>query len=231
MLISVVIPTLNEAEYLEATLRSVETQSIRTEVIIADGGSADSTIRIAKDRANVVQAKRGRAWQMNAGARAASGSVLLFIHADTQLPAGAMHDIAAAVSAGFDGGTFRLAFDKPGSLLRRVSSWMTNVRSPLICFGDRGLFVTRETFETLGGYPEIPIFEDLELSAKLFRCCRFRFLESCVTTSARRFRQHGDFRRQWLNANLWVRYLLGAHFDELAQAYPYEARSSNGVGR
>ena len=221
MTISVIIPTLNEASCIQHTLRSLQCHSALHEVIVADGGSADGTRRLAARHARVVTARRGRAHQMNTGAAQAAGDVLLFLHADTTLPPDALTAVRQTLAVpGSEAGTFRLRFDEPTPLLR-FYAFCTRLPLPHICFGDRALFVERSVFDEVGRYPEIPIFEDLELAAKLYRRDTFRFLPQSVTTSARRFHRRGVVRQQLHNAFLWTSYQLGIRPSWLAPLYRY----------
>lgn len=243
MNVSVIIPALNEERTLPATLRSVhsaakaasanmdggapEPVSLK-EILVVDGGSTDDTVRVCERAGReapidltVVSAPRGRAQQMNAGADRASGTVLLFLHADTHLPPDALTAIArAAASSNASAGTFRLRFS-PATPLLSVYAACTRVPWTRICFGDRGLFVTREAFDAVGGFPEWPIFEDLEIVDRLARYGSFEILPTAVTTSSRRFQKNGTVRQQVLNLRLWLRYIGGAPVDQLAKEYGY----------
>lgn len=224
--VSVIVPALNEAGYVGRTLRSVHEQEGPREVIVADGGSTDATPALAAaEGARVIAAPRGRARQMNAGAARARGDVLLFLHADTTLPEGALAAIRRAlVEPGVQAGTFRLRFDREGPLLR-FYAWATRLRWRRFCYGDRGLFVRRDVFEKIGGYPDWPIFEDLELADRLHQHAGregFRYLPGAVTTAARRFEREGPLRQQLQNFALWARYLLGADPEAVAPRYRYD---------
>jgi hypothetical protein len=156
---------------------------------------------------------------MNAGAHHATGDALLFLHADTRLSAHALRLARRATAAGA-AGTFRLRFDHPTPLLRAYAA-CTRVPWIRLCFGDRGLVCPRHRFDAVGGFPDWPIFEDLELAYRLHRSGPFRFLDAAVTTSARRFRRNGPLRQQLLNARLWAAYLAGAAPERLARDYRY----------
>lgn len=192
MRVSIIIPTLNEAGTIERTLRWV--RQVNCEIIVVDGGSEDGTtecVRPYVDR--LVAAPRGRARQMNAGARAASGEALLFLHADTIPPEQFSELIADALAdPEVVGGRFDVRVDAPGWPFRAIGTLM-NIRSRLtgIATGDQGIFVRRAVFETIGGYPEWDIMEDLEFSRQLKRLGKIACLRARVKTSARRWQKHG----------------------------------------
>lgn len=219
MLISVVIPALNEESALPAALRAYERQAAPIEVIVVDGGSADRTVEAAADRAHVLRAQKGRARQMNAGAASARGDVLWFMHADSVPTADAAGSIREAVANGADAGTFRLAFDHAGPFLRFCAR-CTHLPARSIAFGDRGLFMRSDVFNRIGGYADIPLFEDLDIVGRVSASADFRFMPQTVVTSARRFRRNGALKQQMLNSVLWVRYLLGDDSASLAVKYP-----------
>lgn len=228
MSISVVIPALNEADHISDTLLSLGSD---VEVLVVDGGSTDATRELANRYARVIEAPRGRARQMNVGAAAAAGNILLFLHADTRLPSGAFGAIRHAVEdANAEAGAFRLHFDIETPLLRFYSA-CTRLPWPLICFGDRGLFVRRSVFEAVGGFPDVPIFEDLEMVRRLHERGGFRFLSAAVTTSARRFLETGPLRQQILNTALWLQYVLGVDPERLARGYGYGSPRRREIGR
>lgn len=220
-LTSIIIPTLNEERGIEATLDSAAAQSEPHEIIVVDGGSDDGTRRIAARFAQTITTPAGRARQMNAGAARARGDVLLFLHADTLLPPCALSAVRQALEpSGMEGGAFRLQFDEPTPLLR-VYALFARLPLPSICFGDRALFVRRGVFEEVGGYPNVPLFEDLELVRKLYDRGGFAFLKVSVVTSARRFRKTGPLLQQLRNTYLWLHYVAGADLRRLVDIYPY----------
>ena len=219
MTISVIIPTLNEAARIEATLASVLVQPEAVEVIVVDGGSEDDTVERASRHVRVMEAPRGRARQMNVGAAAASGEVLVFLHGDTQLPENGVGAILMALDdPSAVGGCFRTTFDD-GSFWMRVWTWRLWMRSHHLAFGDRAPFVRRSTFEAIGGFTDQPLFEDLELVSRIRREGRFVFLNESVQTSARRFHRHGAFRQQLYNTALWLGWLLGLSSRRLKRFY------------
>lgn len=216
--ISVVIPALNEERHLAACLRSVS--PLGAEVIVADGGSYDRTCTIARKMgARVVQSAAGRGIQLRAGAAAASGSVLFFLHADSRLAPEAPGVLAGALAdPGFSIGTFRLRLDSPHPLYR-LYSWFTRFDSLWTSFGDQGIVLRRPLYERIGGFPSWPILEDVDLLRQARRIGRIRSLPAEIITSSRRFRQHGIVRQQLRNASILVRYLLGARPEDLATLY------------
>lgn len=219
-LISVIIPTLNEAATLGPTLRRLQVQAEPFEVLVVDGNSEDETRERARSRgATVLRAPRGRATQMNHGAEHSTGDVLLFLHADTLLPRNGLSLIRQALDdPSATSGIFRLQFDDPTPLLR-FYAWCTRWPWIRLCFGDRGQFARRSAFEAVGGFPEWPLFEDLELAARLHDHGGFRFLDAAVTTSARRFHRHGPVRQQLRNLYLWSHYMWGTTPERVAHLY------------
>jgi len=228
--ISVVVPALNEESNLPWTLETIVGASV--EIIVVDGGSQDATAIIArKGGARVVDAPRGRAIQMNAGAREALGDILLFLHADSLLPPGA---IDAACKAMEDpqvlGGCFQLRFDAEGeSLALYLYGLCTRLwlfRTPRLVYGDRGIFVRKSTFEALGGYSEVPLLEDLDFAFRLSRFggrrC-FAFVPSSIVTSARRLLEVGPLRQQLLNIGVTFLWYVGVSPKTLRTWYDYNA--------
>ena len=209
--LSIIIPVWNEAVNLTDLLPALARTCPEAEVIAVDGGSTDGTLEVVRRHRHVrlLMAERGRASQMNAGAALATGHILLFLHADTRLPAAAQRAVLDALR-GRDivGGRFDVSFDNPGPVFRMIATMM-NVRSRLsgIFTGDQAIFVRRATYEALGGYPNIPLMEDIELSRRLKRCGRLACLRLRVATSARKWEQEGPFRTMVL---MWVLRLLYA---------------------
>ncbi len=220
LLVSIIIPALDEEEALPATLRGALGQPGPKEVIVADGGSVDATHQIAEEAGvAVVRAPRGRARQMNAAAAAATGEALLFLHADTHLPEDALDCVRQALSDGAVAGCFRLRFDRGGFWLWLWTRplWMHWHRW---AFGDRALFVRRADFEAVGGFPDQPVFEELDLVQALRRRGRLAFLPEAVVTSARRFEAVGALRQQLRNWALWGAWLVGVAPERVARFYP-----------
>jgi rSAM/selenodomain-associated transferase 2 len=215
--LSVVIPALDEAPNLARLLPALRRTCPGAEIIVVDGGSRDGTAEVVRGQADVrlLEGAPGRARQMNAGARAAGGDVLLFLHADTWLPDGAAAAIAAALAdPAVLGGRFDVRFDSPRPVLRMVA-WFMNARSRAtsICTGDQALFVRRAAFEAVGGYPDIALMEDIDLCRRLKARGRLAALRARVTTSARKWEREGPLRTIGL---MWALRLL--HFCGVAPA-------------
>ena len=219
--VSVVIPTLNEAKTITQTLLQVR-KAGACQLIVVDGGSVDGTAEIAHRGADLVLSSPcGRARQMNSGARAATGDVLLFLHADTVLPRGFPDLLTHALAdPQVVGGRFDIRLDASGWPFRLVETLM-NLRSRLtrISTGDQAIFVRRETFLALGGYPEVELMEDLELSKKLKRVGRIACLRERVTTSARRWQRDGVLRTIVLMWTLRLGHFLGVPAERLKTFY------------
>lgn len=208
MLISVIIPTLNEEANLPVTLRQLASHP-DVELLVVDGGSTDRTVEIARQfTPYVFLSHPGRAAQMNMGARHATGDILLFLHADTFLLPGALDELQRRlVGDGAVGGAFDLHLDHPGQaskLIARIASRRSRLfRLP---YGDQGMFVWRQVFESLDGFPEIPIMEDVAFARKLRRAGRLTFLRSGLVTSARRWLANGLVKTTLVN--WWVTFLF-----------------------
>ena len=226
--VSIVVPVLDEADSIRESLGALQSaRAAGVEVVVVDGGSTDRTVAFARPLADqVLSAPRGRASQMNAGARAASAPHLLFLHADTILPGGALAAIGDALSRR-EWGRFDVAIAGADPLLPIVAACM-NARSRLsgIATGDQAIFVRRDAFDAAGGFPEIPLMEDVALSKALRRsgppaCLRLR-----VLTSGRRWERHGVVKTIVLMWRLRFAYAMGADPHRLARRYGVERTSS-----
>ena len=221
--ISVVIPALNEAENILATLQALQPLRGRGhEVIVVDGGSSDRTRELALPLADqVISAPRGRGRQMNAGAAQAQGAILWFLHADTVAGSNADEAICQAlVGSGRDWGRFNVRLSGKHLLLRVVETMM-NLRSCLtgIATGDQGIFVQRALFEAVGGFPELPLMEDIALCRRLRHHSRPVCLRHRLTTSSRRWDEKGIIRTVALTWWLRLAYFFGADPARLARWY------------
>lgn len=225
--ISIVIPVLNESERIVLFLESLQRfRRMGAEVVVVDGGSADDTVRLAAGYADFILATRGgRGIQMNAGAATASGRVLLFLHADTELPPGALDAIGRACDDGAVWGRFDVTIEGASRGLGMVA-FMMNWRSRWsgIATGDQAIFVAREAFGRAGGFPEIPLMEDLVFSRRMRTISRPVCLRDKVTTSGRRWDKHGLLRTIWMMWRLRMKFHFGASPDDLAREYGYAPR-------
>ncbi len=219
--LSIIIPAMNEAHSLVFYLRLLQRyRHAGCEIIVVDGGSQDATPRVARQWADVVlNAPRGRAQQMNAGARVARGEVLLFLHADSQLPPHAERLIIQALHTHV-WGRFNVRLSGSAKLLRVVETLM-NLRSCVtgIATGDQGIFVPRHLFQRLGGFAEQPLMEDIEFSRRLRRYGRPACLRQRLITSSRRWEQQGILRTIWLMWRLRWLYFWGYAAKDLKRDY------------
>jgi rSAM/selenodomain-associated transferase 2 len=219
--ISIIIPTLNESDTLAITLKPLQAfRPTQIEIIVVDGGSHDDTISIASTLADkIFSTNKGRARQMNAGTGQATGEVLLFLHADTQLPGNAISLIEQHALPG-QWGRFDVQLNSPRWLLR-VNAWLMNYRSCLtgIVTGDQGLFVHRTMFEEIGGFPDIPLMEDIAISKKLKRYNRPICLKSRITVNTRYWEQHGVWHSIFRMWGIRLAYFLGIPAEHLVKKY------------
>ncbi|MBA3241007.1 MAG: TIGR04283 family arsenosugar biosynthesis glycosyltransferase [Acidobacteria bacterium] len=219
--LSVIIPALNEARSIGATLDALALMGESIEVVVVDGGSTDGTDEIARRRgALVVKAERGRGSQMHAGASAARGLAFWFLHADTLAPADAAARIASALRDPLViGGNFRVRFDGTRRAARFLTWLYPQLRRLGLCYGDSAIFVSRAAYERAGGFKSFPIFEDLDLLRALWRLGRVVHLDSTVVTSSRRFegRSFALTFARW--SALQALYWLGVHPRTLGRLY------------
>jgi len=221
--LAIVVPTLNE----EGTLRHIlpTVLPLADEVVVSDGGSTDRTVEVARELgARVVTGSPGRGGQLTRGAAAATeADILLFLHADTLPPPDAARLVRAAVAAGAVGGGFRVRFDD-GRRLLRLGEWLIDLRTSLtrLPLGDQAQFVTREAFDTLGGYRDWPILEDLDFAWRMQRRWgrrRLAIIDEKVTTAARRFVEQGVVRTVATNWLIWLLFGFGVSPHRLARLY------------
>lgn len=221
-MISIIIPTLNESAHLPNTLQSLSRLKGHFEIIIVDGGSTDGTASVLPDQKGIqliTMRNAQRAGQMNAGAEAASGDILWFLHADMEVPENSLACIEASCNAATTvGGSFRMRFDCPEwpySLL----GFFTRINSRFWTFGDQGIFVKKNVFAAIGGYTSLPILEDLELQLRLRQIGRFVKAPATVTTSSRRYRQRGVWREFLRDVRVVIGFFLGVRVGFLKTWY------------
>lgn len=220
-MLSAIVPTLDERESVERYLPAALT--LADEVIVSDGGSRDGTVeRALALGGRVVTGPPGRGSQLHRGAREARGRILLFLHADTTLPADAARAIREAVADGAVGGGFLVRFAEEGERpILRLGSWLVRLRTRWlqVPLGDQAQFATRDAYRAVGGYAPWPILEDIHFIRRLRRHGRLAVLTGPVVTSGRRFAQRGVLRTVATNWAIWTLYLLGVSPHRLARFY------------
>jgi len=220
-MISIVIPILNEEEILEATLNSLSKCINGHELIIVDGGSTDDSYKIAEQYAQVIKSSAGRGPQMNCGAGVARGEIILFLHADCELEAGSLDAIESAMSdLAMVGGCFQQRIDADGWKYRLIE-FMIQLRAMhrRCIYGDQGLFVRRSTFEELGGFPNVPLMEDVVLSKRLRKAGKTCLVRKTIVSSARRWQKLGAARTTLTNWYLRILHSCGVSPQRLAKIY------------
>ncbi|MCC3405051.1 MAG: TIGR04283 family arsenosugar biosynthesis glycosyltransferase [Microcoleus sp. PH2017_10_PVI_O_A] len=227
--ISIIIPVLNEAPTIASVISTAQNGK-NVEIIVADGGSSDGTAEIATSLGvRVVSTAPGRAAQMNAGAIAATGDILLFLHADTLLPpaydSGARLALAKPQTVA---GAFELKIDAPGHSLRLVEIGV-NCRSHFLQmpYGDQAIFLYSATFDKIGGFPDLPLMEDFEFVRRLQKQGRIAIVPQSVLTSARRWQQLGVLKTTAINQIVIIAYFLGVSPDRLAFWYRRQKKNSS----
>lgn len=221
MTLSIIIPVLNEEENLKVLLPYLKNNaSGPIEIIVADGGSTDTSVAAAINyKSKIVQTEKGRAKQMNAGAKAASGTILYFLHADTLPPKSFDTLILKAIEKGHKAGCFRMRFDSKHWWLK-LAGWFTRFNWKICRGGDQSLFVTKKLFEEIGGYDEnYIIYEDNVLIAELYKQTSFTVLPKAVTSSARRYLDKGIWQLQYHFWRIHFMKFFGAKPDKLYQYY------------
>jgi rSAM/selenodomain-associated transferase 2 len=220
-MISIIIPTYNEAKTIQATIdRLSSCKSSDIEIIVVDGGSQDETIAIASQfGVKVFQSNPGRATQMNAGAAIAQGEILLFLHADTWVPEGCDRWVEKGLEDSI-AGAFELTIAGSNWQLRLIE-WGVKVRSHLfqLPYGDQAIFIHAETFHKLGGFPELPIMEDFVFVQKLKQQGRIAIVPAAVLTSARRWQTRGIWQTTLMNQVMILGFYLGVKPETLQRWY------------
>ncbi len=229
-MISVIIPVYNEAANIELLLSHLDKHSSSgkiTEVIIVDGGSTDKTVTRARNHMNngsilpcdIISSEKGRARQMNLGAQKAEGRILYFLHADSFPPGGFDQSILLEVEKDNPAGCFRMKFDSKHPVLK-MFQWFTRFNIRTCRGGDQSLFITRELFESLGGFDEeFEIYEDCEFIGRIYDNHRFTVIKDYVVTSARKYEKNGTMKLQYHFAMIHMKKWLGASADDLKNYY------------
>ncbi len=219
-MISVIIPILNEAKILEKTLTHLQPQLENHELIIVDGGSTDESVQIAEKYGKVIFSERGRAKQLNAGAAAAKGDILVFLHADVQLESGAFKAVESTLSSGYVGGGFLQKIDGK-SLLYRIIEITANMRGKYlkVFYGDSGIYVRRDDFQHIDGFPDVPIMEEMGFSKALRKLGKTKMIKPRIHISARRWKKNGIVRTTTKNWFITFLYFMGFSLERIAELY------------
>lgn len=221
MKLSLIIPVYNEVTVIDACLENIAALKGDLEVIFSDGGSTDGTLERISPEYTLVRAPKGRSNQMNAGARASSGDILWFSHADSILPQNAGQAIIESIEKGTRFGCFRIGFDRSG-LLMSFNKALSNRRATRahIAFGDQGMFFTRRLFKESGGFPDLPLMEDYELSLRMRRAgIPLTVLNETIITSSRRYDDRPILFIMWQMYYLRTLYRNGCDIEEIARRY------------
>ena len=232
--VSVIIPVLHDAELLTALIAELTRFGHSIEVVVANGDVADralNPVRRANSEIRWVDSPPGRSLQLNAGARVASGTWLLFLHADTQPGSRWRDEIRRAADVGAVGGCYRLEIGSPCWQARLIELGVRcRVRCLGVAYGDQGIFIRRDVFEALGGYRLLPLMEDADLVRRMRRQGRFWRARVGVRVSARRWERDGWWRRTFGNLRILLLYLLGRAPEHLAASYPAWDRLNQTIG-
>jgi rSAM/selenodomain-associated transferase 2 len=219
--ISIIVPVLNEARLIRPFLRHLRENAPEAEIIVADGGSSDGTDRLASAFCDqLVKSDRGRARQMNSGARAASGDLLWFLHVDAEVPQGCLNEIAHVMNdPNVVGGYFRIRL--PGGLIYRLTDSFAHYAGILfrIRCGDHGIFCRRMAFLDMGGFPDVPLMEDVEFFRALHRCGRVHHSAQRILVSPRRYESVGPIRLTLAYGVIATLYIFGTPLSVLARFY------------
>lgn len=222
MNVSIVVPTLNEAALIESFLGQLRERAAEAEIIVADGGSTDGTAELAAALCHrVVHANPGRAAQMNVGARAARGEILWFLHADATVPTECLNEIERIMgNPGVAGGFFRIRLPRSQPIYRLTDGFAhyAGLLLRMRC-GDHGMFCRRSVFTEVGGFPEVPLMEDVEFFRRLRRCGRVRHSRKRIVVSPRRYETIGPGRLTFAYGLIATLYLFGAALPTLAMMY------------
>lgn len=228
-MISIIIPTKNEAHKIEPLLQSIVALEGQKEIIVVDGGSEDATVSIAERYGHVIVTQAGRGHQLREGALAAKGDIFWFVHADGKVDSNALTTIEKVLSDQRDkpqsrqvgGGCFSLYFHDVDTRRMRALAWSSNLRAKHLnlMFGDQGIFVTRWAYETCGGFKPMPLMEDWEFSKRLSKFTRVVVLPERIGTSGRRFVQGGFFKTLLQMHRIKLMYVLGFPIENIAKSY------------
>ncbi|WP_313755854.1 TIGR04283 family arsenosugar biosynthesis glycosyltransferase [Tissierella sp.] len=220
-MISIIVPVLNEEKTIKENLENLIKLNGDKEIIVVDGGSTDKTVNIAKEYAIVINSPKGRARQMNTGAKMAKGEILWFIHSDSKLDENSIVEIEKTIEKGYIGGCFKLYFYDLHTRFMKYVANSSNGRARYLklIFGDQGIFMRKDIFEKLNGYKDMELMEDWEFSCRIHKLGKMKVLDKKIGTSARRFKKGGQLRTLLLMHKIKILYILGTPTDKLAKIY------------
>lgn len=222
MAISIIIPTLNEEDNIRKLLDNLKNLKGDFEVIFSDGGSLDKTLDIIKDFGNykIINSDRGRAKQLNNGAKESNNDILFFLHADSVIEENALIKIEDFIKNGNKVGCLKIKFDSK-KILMNIFAVLSNLRVKYrnIAFGDQGIFIEKKFFEDIGMFEDIPLMEDYKLSIKLKNICRIKYIDSYIISSSRRFEKNGIIKTALLMQKLQYMFRKGISIDKIANIY------------
>lgn len=220
-MISIIVPAYNEENKINKCLNGLNLLEGEKEIIVCDGGSTDDTVRLASPYSKVLSTPKGRAMQMNAGAVEAVGDILWFVHSDSVVSPKSLESINHAIKSGYDAGCFSLYFHDYDDLSLKLLAWTSNLRAKYLklMFGDQGIFMTRKAFDRVGGYDEIPLMEDWNMSQALYKRFKVRVLKDKIGTSGRRFKEGGVLRTLLFMHRIKLKYISGTSPEELSKLY------------
>ncbi|MEO8795706.1 MAG: TIGR04283 family arsenosugar biosynthesis glycosyltransferase [Daejeonella sp.] len=222
-MISIIIPTYNEADQIVDTIQQIRKNAgnVDYQILVVDGKSCDETVALAESEnvKVVICDKKGRAYQMNRGAKASNAEILFFMHADSVPPKNFLELIENSVRESYKSGCFKLKFDQNHWFLK-ANSWFTRFNLNAIRFGDQGLFVSREIFNRTGGFDEnLMIMEDQEIIHRIKKQTAFKILDSEIITSARKYRDNGIYKTQFVFYLIWTMFYMGFSQQKLLKTY------------
>lgn len=220
-MISIIVPVLNEEKTIIKTITNLISLKGEKEILVIDGGSTDKTVSLAKTLVKVIETSKGRSLQMNAGAKDAKGNILWFVHSDSIIDKKSLSNIEKTISKGYIGGGFSLYFYDTKNIFMKFIAITSNLRGAFgkIFFGDQGIFIKKESFISIDGFPKISIMEDFEFSLKIKKIGKMKLLKSKIGTSSRRFTKGGIFKTFLLMQKMKLLYLAGVSPDKLDKMY------------